>query len=159
MTPGSYRQLPVGGAAVFSEGLDEGPVGVLQPDRRAFDRRSGPCWGNEPADLPLTEVVRDWWGRPSGGEQMEDAVGLEGRDVTVDGEPAEQQRGGLFAVAGVNRAEDLGLPELSSTQAVSGCSASLVATTGAAPGAQRMRIARSDWPSRCESSWPTTRTT
>ncbi len=37
-------------------------------------------------------------------------------------------------------------PEVSWTQAVSGCSASLVATVGADPGAQRMRTAQSDRP-------------
>ena len=87
--------------------------------------------------------------------RMEDAVGLEGHDLTAHGDLAEQRRGGPFAVAGVNRGEEVGCPELSNTRTVSECSASLVATTGAEPGAQRMRTAQSDWPSRCESSWPT----
>ena len=41
---------------------------------------------------------------------MEQAVGLEGDDLTADRELAEQQRGSLLAIAGVNRAEDLGSP-------------------------------------------------
>ena len=41
---------------------------------------------------------------------MEEAVGLEGDDLPANRELAEQKRGSLFAVAGVNRAEDLGSP-------------------------------------------------
>ena len=48
-------------------------------------------------------------------------------------------------------------PEVSCTHEVSGCCASFAAMVGADPGAQRMRMAQSDWPSRWESSWPTTR--
>ncbi len=43
-----------------------------------------------------------------GGEQVEEAVGLEGDDLTADRELAEQHRGPQLAVAGVNGAEDLG---------------------------------------------------
>ena len=56
------------------------------------------------------EVVRTGGGDDPGGEQVEEAVGLEGDDLTADRELAEQQRGSLFAVAGVDGAEDLGSP-------------------------------------------------
>ena len=91
--------------------------------------------------------------------RMEDAVGLEGHDLAAHGRWLSSS--GL----GSSRSRERIIvrisvpPEFSSTQAVSGCCASLVATTGAKPRAQRMRIAQSDWPSRCESSWPTTHTT
>jgi hypothetical protein len=90
---------------------------------------------------------------------VEEAVGLEGDDLTADRELAEQQgvrcsRSREWIVLKISVP-----PEVSCTQAVSGCSASLVATVGADPGAQRMRTAQSDRPSRWESSWPTTRTT
>ena len=41
---------------------------------------------------------------------MEEAVRLDGDDLAADRELAEEQRGSLFHVAGVNRAEDLRAP-------------------------------------------------
>ena len=49
----------------------------------------------EPVDLLLAEVVRTRRGGHSGGEQVEEAVGLEGDDLTADRELAEQQGGPL----------------------------------------------------------------
>ena len=69
-----------------------------------------PCRREEPIDLVLGEVVRTGRGRHPDGEQVEEAVGLEGDDLAADRELAEEQGGSLFHVAGVNRAEDLGSP-------------------------------------------------
>ena len=111
MPVGALRQLSVGGAAVFGERLDEWPVGVLQRDRSVVRSTSWPVPARGAGRSPAGErSFEPGGGRRPGREQVEQAVGLEGDDLTADRELAEQQRGSLFAIAGVNRAEDLGSP-------------------------------------------------